>query len=277
MPHLTTLEHLKSHLDAPEGDDALLEALIARVSAAVQQALGREVVEAAYRAERHDGTGSRRLRLRHWPVQEVLRLSIGVISALRVWNDSAESGALAAFAASTDEALRLRLVGGPHAGLDEVALAPHDSVDDLAGAVAALGKGWHAAPCGQAPEQTPAADLLPTGAGLHALDASAAFHAPRAPLGDAVLEDPAAGVLHRAAGFPRGNGNVVVDYIAGYETVPGDIEHACLLWAAAAYNRLKAGGDGLRSEGLGDLSQAFQQDVPAEVRRILDARREVLA
>lgn len=275
---LTTLADLKQYLGvASEDEDDLLAGLIERVSAAIQRLTGRDLVETERRAERHSGDGGPWLRLRHYPLVRVARLSIGVRVAMRVANDSEVSGAFGAWVEVTPSAVELRLVSWPDAEADSLALAEHATVADLIGAINATGKGWGASLAVPACGAVPATDLLPTRGSLWARDAPAPLDAPAEPDNAWHAENPDAGVLYREAGFPRGVGNIVADYTAGFADVPGDLRHACVLWAAAVYNRLKDGGDGLRSESLGPLGQVFDHHAPPDAMRIIEARREVLA
>ena len=90
---------------------------------------------------------------------------------------------------------------------------------------------------------------------------------------------PDEGLIELDAGeFRDGLRNVKVVYTAGYAAIPADVTHACVVWAAAVYNRAKEGGDGLSAERLPDLAQEFlNHAMPPEARQILDRYQEVFA
>jgi len=274
---LASVDQLKAHLAiADSAADAFLASLLDRVSAAIRRYLGRDITRAEYRRERCDGTGRQLLWLRRFPVESVSRVSIGVARALAVRNAAAASDASMALAEVTASALRLTLIGGCAPGVWEFDLAGHATITDLAGAVDALGSGWTAQPCAGA-ARLPATELLATGCGLNALDTPVHLDAPAEPIRDVMLDDAAAGALFRPAGFPLGRGNVIVDCVAGYDPVPGDIVDACVRWAASLYNRAKEGADGLASETVAGWEQRYLHEMPPDARAMLDLRRETLA
>ena len=84
------------------------------------------------------------------------------------------------------------------------------------------------------------------------------------------------GVVERVdAVFPRGASNIRIEYTAGYETVPDDIELAAVKLAAAWYAHARAGADGVKRETLGGYSAEYARAaLPADVEAILDPYRE---
>ncbi|HRU04332.1 MAG TPA: hypothetical protein P5137_00995 [Candidatus Brocadiia bacterium] len=274
---LATLAALKAHLGLSDTSaDSFLTSVLDRVSAAIRRFLGRDVTRAEYLRERCDGTGGTRLWLRRFPVESVSRVAIGVINALDVRCDSAGSAARMALAQVTARALRLTLIGGETPGVWEMDLSGHATISGLAAAVTALGLGWSAQASARA-AGLPATELLATGCGLNALDATVHLTAPAEPVRDFILEDAQAGALFRPAGFPAGRGNIIVDCVAGYDPVPGDIVDACLSWAASVYNRAKEGAEGFASESVGGWEQKYLHDMPGAARAALELRRETLA
>ena len=66
------------------------------------------------------------------------------------------------------------------------------------------------------------------------------------------------------AGFQDGVRNVQVVYVAGYSTVPADVDLAARILSAHWYNRLKAGADGLSKEALDKYRVQFvSEELPA--------------
>ncbi len=79
------------------------------------------------------------------------------------------------------------------------------------------------------------------------------------------------GIIRLLTGvFQDGSRNVRVRYTAGYATIPTDLAQACMILAASWFNIGRQGGDGLKSESLGDYSVAYaHSSIPEEVRRLL--------
>ncbi len=77
------------------------------------------------------------------------------------------------------------------------------------------------------------------------------------------------------AGFQDGVRNVQVVYVAGYSTVPADVDLAARILSAHWYNRLKAGADGLSKEALDKYRVQFaSEELPAEVSGLLEPHCE---
>jgi hypothetical protein len=82
------------------------------------------------------------------------------------------------------------------------------------------------------------------------------------------------GVLTRTQGFwPKGILNIQVSYRAGFETIPEDIEQACILFVAFYYKTDIADFTNVFTEGGGFVRpEAF----PGRVRALLDPYRRVV-
>jgi uncharacterized phiE125 gp8 family phage protein len=82
-------------------------------------------------------------------------------------------------------------------------------------------------------------------------------------------------VCLRSGMFPRGNGNVEVQYTAGLGTlgggtIPADLQHACLetvLWFYAANSSERIG---VLQKGKGGETTQYVEDLPAHIRSMLD-------
>lgn len=85
--------------------------------------------------------------------------------------------------------------------------------------------------------------------------------------------DSEAGIITRIDNiFPRGVRNVRVVYVAGFSTVPDDINLACIKLAAASYAHAKSGADGIKSERIGEYSVEYErEDISPEVEGILES------
>lgn len=75
--------------------------------------------------------------------------------------------------------------------------------------------------------------------------------------------------------FARGVANVSVQYQAGYDAPPPDIEQACVEWIADRYAQRDR--IGLASKGAGGETTAFSlAEMPKAVRIVLDQRKKVV-
>ena len=82
-------------------------------------------------------------------------------------------------------------------------------------------------------------------------------------------------LLLNTAVFPRGSGNVVVAYQAGYATTPPDVEQACIELVAIRYQERQR--IGLTSKGMAGETTAYMvKDMPDSVRTLLMQYREVV-
>jgi len=79
-----------------------------------------------------------------------------------------------------------------------------------------------------------------------------------------------------AAYFYDGQRNVKVTYVAGYETIPTDVEQACLMLVALLYNRAKQRADGIKQESqAGAYSVAYAgMLMTPEIKALLEPYRE---
>jgi uncharacterized phiE125 gp8 family phage protein len=82
---------------------------------------------------------------------------------------------------------------------------------------------------------------------------------------------PEEGLIVRIAGlFSAGTRNVRVIYTAGYAEVPNDVNRACVMLAAAWFNRGRQGADGIASEKLGDYAAKYASySLPPQVTGLL--------
>ncbi|HUU98034.1 MAG TPA: phage head-tail connector protein [Phycisphaerae bacterium] len=272
---LATLAATKTHLGVTSTtDNALITSILERVTAQIQQDLGRDIIYTTYTKERYSGHGGARLRLKQWPIVQVNDLRVNTRAALKVTCASATSEAKHAWVRVDSTQIHLELVGGDNAGTDSLTLASYATVTALIAAIDALGKGWNATGEDADAISYPASDLLPTDGKLYAQDETVYLDSGGKPKSAYMVDDADAGILYSAGGFMSGVRNIVVTYVAGYSTIPNDLENACILWAAATYNRAKQGGEGFVSETIGGESQTWSLvPMPAEVRAILDARK----
>ena len=88
---------------------------------------------------------------------------------------------------------------------------------------------------------------------------------------------PDAGIVELDAGsFQDGIRNVKVVYVAGYSTVPADVEIAVWKLTAAYWNQMRQGADGIGSERQADYQAAYEKTgMPEDVRTFLEPWTEI--
>jgi len=88
--------------------------------------------------------------------------------------------------------------------------------------------------------------------------------------------DAAKGIIHSSFGFGDGFRNVYVDYSAGYATIPDDLQLAVLIWIKNIYQRRSEESFGVTSYSASGISMSFENDIPIQVRQILDNYKRLL-
>jgi len=247
---LTSMANVKEFLRITSStDNDLITNLINRATDLIEKYCYRGFVKRSYTKERHDGNGETILLLQNYPIEYVTRLSIGSKTAFRVKNTS--SDATRAYATVNATELLLVVVGGDNAGTDTLTLADYASMTALETAVDALGNGWESEIAASDYD-----DYLPSEfikcSGRHALDNSADLEIPNTQQEDfEIYYDE--GSLYCSSGFIKGKANIIVDYSAGYDTIPNSLEDTCIELVAYIYYRTKRDFT-LSSERLGDYT-----------------------
>ena len=136
------------------------------------------------------------------------------------------------------------------AGTDTLTFAAFPTLGVLDAAVTALGKGWTGTASGTY-EDTPSTQLL-VSMGQDCLNASSELLIPYQPISG--YETYAnRGEVYYASGFYGGIRNVIVDYTAGYETIPLDLELAALRLLSITYRESQSDPT-MKSEKIGDYN-----------------------
>jgi uncharacterized phiE125 gp8 family phage protein len=90
---------------------------------------------------------------------------------------------------------------------------------------------------------------------------------------DYSIGDDGNSVIARQGTFPSGYNNILVKYVAGFETVPSDLELACL-WLVEWYYLHRSRGDmGRTTASKGDESVGVLDAMPPMILEILDDYR----
>lgn len=239
-----------------------------RISAAITRALADaewfcdRVFEEAEYLEMVDGDGGSELWLRHRPLQRLEFVADGTVDVMKVKN--AASGAARAHASihvlaarnwevlAPAMALRLVVQGGDDPATDSLTVANYADVDAIVAAVIAQGRGWTAeAVSGYG--SFPYTLLVPSAAAQPCLNTWATFGVPSDPMSDVRVANERTSKIVRGSGFPVGNGNLYVEYYAGYSatTMPANLTAAIMSMGSYLF-RNGPRDLSLKSERLGD-------------------------
>ncbi len=247
---LTTLDNQKRYQRIEDSeDDTLITQLINAVSKEIERVCGIEFV-ARDRRERLNGVGQRRLSLKQFPVIGLHRMSWGNGQAMSV---TYAGSAIRAEVGVTDSGVRISSTSTAGSiTTNSLLFTDYPSLSVLAVAIN-LVSGWTAT----VQNNTASADLNPLG-GQDAKSKTVYLTYPdRADINYTV--DYSAGLIELAGSNGWGGGNVrpmygrptgyegqsvmpcghqyiLVQYRAGYETVPADVELQCNRMVTDAYN-----------------------------------------
>lgn len=279
---LTSLANLKSWLGITAStDDAVLEAAIDRATARIETYIGRQVRSRTY-TEWRSGAGVNAIRLHQWPVSQVSGVWTGAYAALVIGQGDAtdirasisinqETGSPAAVLNRTTSAgvtTTTTLAFSTYATTAALATA----IGSTAGFTCTLGKNIRTAQL----RPRAAGDVVLATVTLFAADTPSEYTYDY-DTGRLEIDQSwwAYWPLERGI-MPDAVKSVLVEYTAGYATVPDDIEQACIEVAAMMY-RDRRRDAGLASESLGDYSytRANRAEVDAVMSGLLADWKEL--
>jgi hypothetical protein len=279
---LTSLANLKAWLGiSTSTDDTVLESAIDRATARIESYVGRQILSRTY-TEWRSGAGVDAIRLHQWPVSQISGVWTGAYAALVVGSGDAtdirasisinqETGTPAAVLTRTTSAgvtTTTTLAFSTYTTTAALATA----IGSTAGFTCTIGKNIRTAQL----RPRAAGDVVLATVTLFAAD-TASEYAYDYDTGRLAIDQSwwAYWPLERGI-MPDAVKSVLVEYTAGYATVPDDIEQACIEVAAMMY-RDRRRDAGLASESLGDYSytRANRAEVDAVMSGLLADWREI--
>ena len=291
---LTTLEGLKSQIGTDPNDDTLLNHLIDAASEKIERETGRRFAATDY-VQWINGAGQDRIMLDQYPIIRVQTVGVGRCPRLSI---SYTGAAVQAAVIITADNLRLLTIAtdGTNTTTD-TALNSTTTISEVETAIDAV-SGWSAT------TQTdgPSLHLMPSTNNLKSGDTVSVYGPDHWTYPSAIDIEAGTVMLDQVAWWPHhskgewyqgdwlgalrdwnsagwGGYRVMVQYRAGYETIPADIDQIAREIAASMYYRVSQDPN-LQSENLGGYSYtlANQIGVTDEMRAVL-ARytREVIA
>lgn len=276
---LTTLANLKNWIGITSADDdVLLEDAIDRATAIIESHCDRKLKSRVF-YEFVMPQGERTVTVDNYPIVSIDTIAYGSAISMTISSDSASTDVLATVE-NNGTNIRLRKVTSDGTSTTTtIALADYLTTSAIVNYINASVSGWSAT----LTENAYSFSLYRFG-GRGVIDAPCNFEYPR----DNVSEyrvDYSTGLIHLIADrfpgirsdnasanrFPSGFYPVFVQYTAGFETVPADLEQACIEIAADLYRERKQDKT-ITSESLGDYSYT-----QAGVAELLEGRIGKLA
>jgi hypothetical protein len=244
---LTTLANLKSYLGiSVSTDDTILERCIDRASAAIESYTARQFLSRRY-YEIRDCYGANRLALKQYPVSLMRFVGAGWTNVMSIVSTNS-TDSFASVSVDSDHVHLYRVSSTGAASSTSITFASHDVTSELAAQISAT-TGFSATALINVPTV-----YLRKLAGRDLRTATAYLEAPTQSLGNYQV-DLDNGVIY-GPGI-QAYRSILIDYTAGYDTIPYDIEQACLMLSARFYRSGKRDPT-LQSESLGGYSYSVR-------------------
>ena len=267
---LSTLAQLKSHLGITAStDNTILEGYIDHATAKIERWIGRQILVRNY-SEWYGGNDVRSVRVKQYPINNVIGVYTGLAAALTIASTVSSDIRLTVSinteplgtVASGALAPGVTLTRTTSAGTTSISTLTFATYPDTTSLVAAIN-----AITGYSATVTTAmrcAQLHPRASGdikmatvvLTGVNVSSEF-VYDSYLGIVTIrQDAFPTMAQHNARFPSGLQSTLIEYSAGYTTVPDDIHQACMVIAGTAYLSRKS-DTSLQSESLGDYSYSM--------------------
>ena len=276
---IVDLKDIRIWLDIAVTDnsqDDVLNAVHAPVEKWVKEYCDRDLEQTTYTKKLYDGDGENYLFLKQYPIISIERLAIGRINGIKVHNSS--SDATRAVVTINTSGLVLTITGGANAGSDTLAFKDYATLTLLAAAIVALGKNWTASVVNSSYTGHASSELLPVYGAFCGNIANCQSYAylemPDEPLTDFKVY-PDKGMVYCSGGFSEGHDNVIVDYTAGYATLPTDLQLAVKILVKNIYQKREEETFGLEQGSLSYVKRVFERDIPQEAKEILSRYRKI--
>jgi hypothetical protein len=283
---LATLDQAKQDLGITDGvDDTALTEDINQVTALIERICRRKFVARNWR-ERIDGCQQDKIKLKQYPVVQLTRIAFGYAQAMSIGYSGSGIRANAAiyndYSSSASGGLRLVTISSLGVPTENnLTFASYPSLSLLAAAVSGV-TGWTAT----AISNQPSADLNPTAVG-NCLNRTLYLTYPDQ-VWDEYMMDLQAGLLQLQSQIspvplnlvesrtplraPYGFQSLLVEYRAGFESVPDDLNMFAREEVKARYED-RQGTNAVKSESVGPFSATYDMDAERgkELRMQLEA------
>lgn len=264
-------------------ENTTISNLITAVTKAISKYCKRNFDSQTY-DELYNGSQSDQLFLRHFPIISVTRIAYGPTTVLTVKNTNTTTNQRATAAATSTGLSLTRVASGSSSTDTSVIWATSATLTAVATAVTALGNGWTSSVSQSAFNLRASADIRAIQGAMNALNVDAEFKIHVNELSGYDM-DPNTGRLflgvQQLDGFTNdgrlwtpGLNYWRIIYVAGYSTVPEDVQEAAAQWTAALYFGTKR-DPGLAQEQIPSLvSRSPMHDMPETAKKLLRPYRD---
>ena len=267
---LSTLAQLKSHLGITAStDNTILEGYIDHATAKIERWIGRQILVRNY-FEWYGGNDVRSVRVKQYPINNVVGVYTGLAAALTI-SSTVSSDIRLTVSINTDPlgtvangvlapgAVLTRTDSAGTTTTNTLTFATNPDTTSLVAAINAI-TGYSASVstamrCAQLHPRA-GGDIKMATVMLTGVNVSSEF-VYDSYLGIVTIrQDAFPTMASHSARFPSGLQSTLIEYSAGYTTVPDDIHQACLVIAGTMYLSRKS-DTSLQSESLGDYSYSM--------------------
>ncbi len=281
---LTSLAALKEWLGITVSTyDAVLESAIDRATAMIETYCDRKLKNRTHR-EFVMPEGGRTVALDHFPIVSVKSVAFGPAIAFSVSSDTGSTDVLATVENDGDSLKLVKIAANGTETSETLAFSTYKTTDALVTYINASVSGWTASLTANAYTYS-----LYRFGGRGVINAVCNLEYPKDNISEYRMDVDRALIHMRVDSFPnfhsedrdtnrfpRGFYPVFVEYSAGYETIPDDLERACIEIAAGLY-QARLEDRNVTSETLGDYTYSRQQQTALieERAQLLDGYRNI--
>ena len=266
---LSTLAGLKAHLGITVSTyDTILEQYIDHASAKIERWIGRQIKLRNY-SEWYGGNDVRSVRVKQYPINNVVGVYTGLAAAMTIAS-TVSSDVRLTVSINTDPlgtvangvlapcAVLTRTTTAGTTTTDTLLFSTYPTTTSLATAISTYaGFSATATTAMRCAQLHPRAggDVKQSAVVLTGVDVSSEF-VYDSYLGIVTIRQDAFPMASHNARYPSALQSTLIEYSAGYTTVPDDIHQACLVIAGTMYLSRKS-DTSLQSESLGDYSYSM--------------------
>ena len=210
--------------------------------------------------EYYSGKGTAYLHLKHYPIINILRLSLGRRTAIRVKNTDA-------YTSATVSVNSTGLIMTKNGTSDSTILfATYTTMTDIVSAINALGNGWSATIQASTFGNYQSSELIEF-YGKSAINSTWVYlDIPEESMNEFEVT-PSSGQIYYYGGWPNGQRNIYVKYTAGYATIPEDLKLGVSIFVKHIFQKKDEGNFGVKEYSLGDIRVVFGDDkFPVEAK-----------
>lgn len=279
---IVALADLKLFLDIPATDnskDDEIDIFHNAVEAWFKEYTGLDFESTTYTNEEYDGSGTKYLALKKYPIISVARVAVSRDEAIKIKNTSTDATTASVVVDGTN--VTLTVSGGANDSTTTLAKATYATMTTLVDAVNAAGKGWSAAVYDTDYASYKTANLLEQIVTCTSWDGVTAdweyLYMAGEPVSDFAIMSKE-GMLYRSVSWSEGVRNIIVTYTAGYVTasMPADVKLAIMAGVKFLYQKRNEETVGVSEFSLGTLRVKYEDWLPAQTLMIANKYAKIV-